>query len=333
MSEKENKELWEGNENSEEVQENSNEGKILTSPQEKDANLRLDLFLANELGLTRNYIQKLIHMGNVEILNLQRKLKAALKVSPEMQIVVTLPPIETLEVEPEPVSFEVAYEDSSLLVINKPSGLVVHPAPGNWHGTLVHGLLYAYPDMRKFDEEVRPGIVHRLDGGTSGLLVVARKRNVLLLLQEQFRSRSVEKKYLALCRGTPHRKTGLIDAPIGRSHRNRVMMAVTESGRPSLTEYRVLWSQKNYSLIECTLHTGRTHQIRVHLKHIGCPLVGDELYGTKECLQKTPGRIFLHAWKLTFTHPITGREMKFRAELPQELSLFLKNILSSDRAR
>lgn len=316
-----------------EEQEENIEHKVTLIPQGDEEGKRIDAFLAEELGLTRSYVQKLIRLGNVEISGIRRTLKPALKVTAEMAIHIVVPPAETLEIEPEPVKFGIIYEDPYIIVVNKPAGLVVHPAPGNWHGTLVHGLLYKYRDMRKFDEEVRPGIVHRLDSGTSGLLVVARTPKILQNLQNQFRSRSVEKKYLALSCGKLRKAAGFIEEPIGRSQRNRLMMTVTDTGRPALTEYRILWTHQKYSFIECTLHTGRTHQIRVHLKHRGCPIVGDGLYGTKQSLQRTPGRMFLHAWKLAFDHPINGSRMSFRACLPQELSLFLKNILSTGQGQ
>lgn len=316
-------------ENEDFLEENNHEQLIVLNPSEAKLEMRLDVFLASELGITRNYAQKLISSGNIRITDSPRKVKPALKLSGDIEISVCLPPVEKLEVEPEPVSFDTIYEDKDILVINKPSGVVVHPAPGNWHGTLVHGLLYKYPDIGKFGDTTRPGIVHRLDEGTSGLIVVARNEKALLNLQHQFHSREVKKVYLALAIGKPSSISGFINAPIGRSVRNRTKMAIISNGRPAITEYKVLWTHKGLSLIQCHLLTGRTHQIRVHLKAIGCPLVGDTLYGTKQSLKRKAERIFLHAWQLAFAHPSSGEKLFFRVTLPQELRLFLQKTLSS----
>ena len=234
----------------------------------------------------------------------------------------SVPTPETLEVEPEDVAFQVVHEDDYLLVVDKPAGLVVHPSPGHWKGTLVHGLLFRYPNMGPFNNVARPGIVHRLDATTSGLMLVARGQKTMELLQKAFAERRVGKEYLALAQGNFTRTQGILEGPIGRHHQNRLKMAVVEGGRPSATEYRVLWSRNGCSFLICKLLTGRTHQIRAHMSAFGHPLVGDVLYGAKE----TGGngadsleRVFLHSWRLAFTHPVTGQGLSYTSHLPEEL--------------
>lgn len=297
---------------------------------QEDAGMRLDVFLSRKMGLTRSSIQHLIKKGNVES-DSRQKIKPSLKVKPSQSFMITIPPAEDLEIVPEPVPFGVVHEDKELLVIDKPAGVVVHPAPGNWHGTLVHGLLYRYPEIGLFNNVIRPGIVHRLDQTTSGLMIVARNQRSLEALQKQFRNRTILKQYLALVRGYPVHKIGLIDLPIGRSRIDRKKMAVTATGKSAKTEYEVLWSYSGYSLLKCTLLTGRTHQIRVHLQHIGYPLVGDTLYGGSKIPFAEMGRVFLHSWKLHFKHPLSGQELRYTCNLPKELVLCLRDVLSKIR--
>jgi 23S rRNA pseudouridine1911/1915/1917 synthase len=292
---------------------------------------RADVFLSRQMGITRSFAQKLIREGRLERLpdfsadsssapgKSKSKLKPSHKIAVGETYLVRVPPPETLEIEPEDVPFEVVYEDAFLLVVNKPAGLVVHPAPRHWRGTLVHGLLKRYPDMGPFNNVRRPGIVHRLDATTSGLMLVAREQRTMELLQEAFRERTVEKRYLALTHGTfaAAAREGVLEGPIGRHPAHRLKMAVVEGGRPSVTEYRVLWSRNGFSLVLCKLVTGRTHQIRVHMSAAGHPLAGDTLYGAEE----TPGfeRVFLHSWRLALTHPVTGQPLRFTCPLPAEL--------------
>ena len=300
------------------------------NPESVNAGQRLDIYLSNVMGLSRSFIQHLIKDGNV-VNDQQIRLKQSNRVQSGQQITVTIPPVENLQVTPEPVPFDVLYEDASILVINKPAGIVVHPAPGNWHGTLVHGLIYRYPEIGLFNNVIRPGIVHRLDQSTSGLMIIARDQQSMEGLQAQFKARSVIKKYLALTRGVPSHKEGLIDLPIGRDPRNRKRMAILSTGRESRTLYRVLWSCNNHSLVECTLLTGRTHQIRVHLRYLGCPLAGDILYGGRNISYQEMGRVFLHSWKLGFIHPVTLKRLYFTQPLPPELIVYLQNTLSRDQ--
>lgn len=298
--------------------------------QEVEAGSRLDLFLALRLGITRSFARKLLDSGNVRLAS-KKKVKPGLKITPGLVVDATLPAPETMDLEPEDVPFSVVYEDPRLVVVNKPAGVVVHPAPGNWRGTLVHGLLYRFDSWGTFNNVHRPGIVHRLDGPTSGLLVVARDQNTLDALQEQFRLREVEKRYLAFVEGTIRHKSGRIELPIGRSSSNRLRMAVDPGGRQAVTEFRVLWSSGGYTFVECHILTGRTHQIRVHMSHIGHPLVGDVLYGASGKVAEKLGRVFLHSWKLSFRHPVSGKTVSFTCPLPGELIAQLRDVLSTNR--
>ena len=274
---------------------------------------RLDIFLAEELEITRSKAQSYIKEG---FITGGKKLKASMKVSEGQKFFAELPESPNLtELKAEPVNFEVVYDDEYLLVINKPSGLVVHPAPGNWNGTLVNGLVYRYPEFRLMTNRLRPGIVHRLDAGTSGLMIAARSQNICDALQKKFAAREVHKTYIALVHGCPKKHEGILSGPIDRDPDNFLRMAIVENGKPSLTGYRVLWNMNKYSLIECRLFTGRMHQIRVHMSALGCPLSGDILYGADDDFN---GRIFLHSWRLSFEHPVTHENLLFRQKLPHD---------------
>jgi 23S rRNA pseudouridine1911/1915/1917 synthase len=288
-----------------------------------EAYRRLDVFISKQLGITRNYAQKLIHKSLIS--SGTTKLKPSSSVSEAQEFVINLPPIESLELTPEYVPFDVVYEDKYIIVLNKPAGVVVHPAPGNWTRTLVHGLLYRYPDI-SCNNTARPGIVHRIDALTSGLMVVARDSTAMGKLQKMFQCREVHKTYIALVNGNLNKTEGVIDAPIARDPKDRLKMAVIRGGREAVTEFTKLWSNKNYSLILCRLITGRTHQIRAHFEAIGYPLVGDNLYGNKKTDDVTANlnRVFLHSWKLEFKHPIIEKNMSFTLPIPEEL----KDILS-----
>ena len=284
---------------------------------------RLDVFLAEELDITRSKAQSYIKEG---FITGDKKLKPSMKVSAGQKFFVSLPESPNLtELKAEPVDFEVIYEDEYLLVINKPSGLVVHPAPGNWNGTLANGLVYRYPEFRLMTNRLRPGIVHRLDAGTSGLMIAARTQSVCDALQKKFAAREVHKTYLALVHGCPKKHEGILSGPIDRDPDNFLRMAVIENGKPSLTGYRVLWNINHYSLIECRLFTGRMHQIRVHMSALGCPLSGDVLYGADDNFD---GRIFLHSWKLNFEHPVTHENLSFRLNIPDDFLNRIRDIIS-----
>ncbi len=279
--------------------------------------IRLDKFLAERLkDLSRSAIQRLIREGFVLVNG--APVKASYKLRGGEVINVTIPPPPPLEPEPFPIPLDVVYEDRWLIVINKPAGLVVHPAPGHQSDTLVNAILARWPELRGLKDQTRLGIVHRLDKDTSGLIVVARDERTRVELQRQFKERQVCKVYLALVRGEVRPREGRIEAPIGRSPQNRKKMAVVAGGREAITEYKVLEYLQGYTYLEVRPITGRTHQIRVHFSHSGHPIAGDRVYGRGPSI---PGlnRPFLHAYSLTFRHPVTGEEVNFIAPLPSEL--------------
>lgn len=286
--------------------------------------VRLDKFLAEKLkDLSRSSIQHLIREGLVLVDGVPTK--PSYKLKGKEHITVTIPPPPPMELEPFPIPLDVVYEDRWIIVINKPAGLVVHPAPGHQSDTLVNAILARWPELRGLEDHTRLGIVHRLDKDTSGLIVVVRDERTKVELQKQFKERLVHKVYLALVRGKIYPPQGRIEAPIGRSPRNRKKMAVISGGREAFTEYRVLEYLSGYSYLEVYPLTGRTHQIRVHLSYKGYPIVGDKTYGRGPSI---PGldRPFLHAYSLTFKHPVTGEEMTFKAPLPPELEEILQKL-------
>ena len=283
---------------------------------------RLDVFLAEELEFTRNRVQNLIKRGHIR--SDGRKLKSSMNVQKGDKFLVDVQVSENaMYLRAEPVDFEVVYEDEYLLVINKPAGLVVHPSPGNWRNTLVNGLVYRYPELKLLTDWLRPGIVHRLDSGTSGLMVVARTQKMSKDLQKLFSDREVDKNYIALAHGKPKRLEGTISGPLDRDPDNFLKMAVVLGGKSSLTGYKVLWTKNNISMVKFKLFTGRTHQIRVHFSALGCPLVGDTVYGApKE--EAELGRVYLHSWKLSFVHPATNERMTFRQNIPECFIEYIK---------
>lgn len=282
---------------------------------------RLDVALSKILLKSRSNIQRALkEMG----------IKPSMKVKSSMKLELTFMEDEDkAAIEPQPIPFKVYYEDNDIIVIDKPAPLVVHPAAGHWNDTLVHGLLYRYPELASSDLR-RPGIVHRLDAGTSGLMVIARNLDAKQKLMASFKSRSVRKEYLALVEGRPGELKGSVISPIGRNPKNRLKMAVVSKGKEAVTEYKVLWTNDIFSFLRCIIHTGRTHQIRVHLKELGCPIIGDRLYGAKFKAPWVPSdRFFLHAWKLAFPHPRDGKVMSFRSPLPDELTAALRGARST----
>ena len=282
---------------------------------------RTDIFLAEQLEKTRSAVQRLISSGKISTED-GKNAKASRKVIAGQKFIAEIPEsLNMTYLRAEPVDFEVVYEDDYLVVVSKPSGIVVHPAPGNWRGTLVNGLVYRYPELRVMTNWLRPGIVHRLDGGTSGLMVVARSQKILIQLQAMFKERTVHKHYIALIHGVPEKREGILSGPIARNPDNPLQMIIAEGGKPSLTGYKVLWSMNGISLVECELFTGRTHQIRVHMSALGCPLVGDKLYGAND---EGLGRVYLHSWRLEFTHPVTGEAMKFRKNVTPDFTERIK---------
>lgn len=239
------------------------------------------------------------------------------------QIEVTIPDPVALDLEPENIPLDIVYEDDDVIVVNKPAGMVVHPSPGHPDHTLVNALLYHSP-LSTINGTYRPGIVHRIDKDTSGLLMVAKNNHAHQSLAQQLKDKTNLREYIALVHGVIKQDEGVIDAPIGRSPKDRKRQAIVADGRHAVTHYKVLERYLNYTLISCWLETGRTHQIRVHMKSIGHPLAGDPLYGPRKTIAGS-GQ-FLHAKKLGFRHPVTGRQLVFEAPLPQDFQRVLNRL-------
>jgi len=280
-----------------------------------DAGSRLDHFLASRIGdLSRSRIQSLMGEGHV-IVDGQPRLRSC-KVRAGERIVLTVPPPIASENLPEDIALEILHEDEDLIVINKPPGLVVHPAPGHSGGTLVNALLHHCAELSGIGGVERPGIVHRLDKETSGCLVAAKNDAAHQSLTEQFAGREVRKIYLAIVTGRIAKKKGAINVALGRHpvHRQKMGVLLRGGGREAVTDWLVLAELPCGTLVQCTLHTGRTHQIRVHMKHLGHPLLGDVVYGKRAGFP----RQMLHAWKLGFSHPRTQKRLDFSAPIPPD---------------
>jgi len=289
------------------------------------AGLRLDRFLALELAdFSRSRLQALILGGFVQLNDAEPRPRELVKTGDVIRLQV--PPIEKIESLAEEIPLQILFEDEDLLVIDKPAGMVVHPGAGNLEHTLVNALLHHCHALSGIGGKERPGIVHRLDKETSGCLVVAKNDAAHRELSKQFAARTLKKVYLALVSGRLRKAAGVIDAPIARHpiHRQRMSVAKNSRGRSAMTEYKVVRSGAEMSLVECALHSGRTHQIRVHLHHLGHPVIGDKLYAAK--LAKSFPRQMLHAWKLGFAQPRTGEWSEFEAPLPQDFSDVLEKL-------
>ncbi|MDO4484568.1 MAG: RluA family pseudouridine synthase [Clostridia bacterium] len=271
--------------------------------------------------MTRSRIAKLMEEGLCTVSGKAEK-KAGAKPRAGAEVVLTVPAPKAAIPQPENIPLEILYEDNDLAVVVKPCGMVVHPAAGNEDGTLVNALLYHLDSLGGIGGEKRPGIVHRLDKDTSGLLLVAKNDAAQLDLSRQLQERTVEKHYLALVEGTFREKSGFVDQPIARDKNDRKKMAIHPDGRPSQTEWTVLAEGRGCSLMDVHILTGRTHQIRVHMRHLGHPVCGDPIYGHPKGV-KVP-RLMLHAHTLTFTHPVTGQRMTFTAPVPEEFRKGLK---------
>jgi 23S rRNA pseudouridine1911/1915/1917 synthase len=284
--------------------------------------VRLDLFIVRQMpALSRSLIQKLIEDGHI-LLN-GRPAKASLKLREGDLVSVTIPPPEPSDVLAEDIPIDIIYEDDELLVVDKPAGMTTHPAPGSPTHTLVNAVLTHLPALPESDCPSRPGIVHRLDKDTSGLIVIAKTPRALANLSAQFKSRQVKKVYLALVQGKLIPCVGIIDAPIGRDRAHRQKMAITASGRAARTAYTTIRNFQGFTLVEASPETGRTHQIRVHFASVGHPIVGDATYGSKSDLI---ARQFLHAQRLSFRLPATGKIVEFASALSPDLQSALSKL-------
>ncbi len=298
---------------------------ILTVPENAD-NIRIDKFVTeNADSLTRSAVQKLIEGNNITVNGTFPSKNLKLKFGDE--IIVNIPEPEPCEAMPENIPLDIVFEDDDLLVVNKPRDMVVHPATGNYSGTLVNALLYHCGDsLSGINGVLRPGIVHRIDKDTSGLLIVAKNDFSHNLLAEQIKEHSFTRKYQAVVVGNIKDDSGTINAPIGRHPTDRKKMAVTQkNSRNAVTHYRVIARYNGYTHVELTLETGRTHQIRVHMAYIGHPVAGDPVYGGKKYITKLNGQC-LHAYYISFVHPRTNQTLSFSAPLPDYFKEFLKLI-------
>ncbi len=276
---------------------------------------RLDVLLARlAVELSRSQARRLIEDGLVTVDGRQER--PSHRLAAGARVVATVPPVEEARPAAERIPLTIIYQDDDIIVVDKPAGLTVHPAPGHPSGTLVNALLALTPELASLSDTIRPGIVHRLDKDTSGLLVVAKNERTRSDLTRQLKERAVRKTYLALVHGVPQPAQGTIEAPIGRHPRNRKKMAVVTGGREAETKYRVREALDGFVLLEVKPITGRTHQIRVHLAAIGHPVVGDTVYGKRSELID---RQFLHAWRLAFDLPSSGRQVEFESPLPTDL--------------
>lgn len=291
---------------------------------EETKGMRIDKYLVEKLDISRTVIQKLIKEEKINVNGNQVKANHKLALLDEVNVLEIKQ--EQKAIEAEKMDLDIVYEDEDVIVVNKPSNMVVHPAVGNFSGTLVNGLMYHTKNLSTVSgDDVRPGIVHRIDKDTSGLLMVAKNNNAHEKLAEQLRDKTTTRKYIALVHGNIIEDEGEIHAPIGRDVYDRKKMAITvKNSKSAETHFRVIERFEHYTLIECTLKTGRTHQIRVHMKYIGYPIVGDPMYGPRKTID-TKGQA-LHAKTLGFIHPSTGEYMEFDSELPQEFQETLAKV-------
>ena len=291
---------------------------------------RLDVFLARQQSeLSRAHIQKLTASGDVLVNQVVRK--ATYKLKAGERVILRLPEAEATEIQPENIPLDILYEDADIIVINKARGMVVHPAAGVYHGTLVNALLAHCKDLSGINGLIRPGIVHRLDKDTSGVMVAAKNDKAHLDLAEQIRTKAAHRRYWAIVHGNIKEEEGVIHGAIGRHPVDRKKMAIVpEHGKSATTKFKVLERFGDYTLVECTLLTGRTHQIRVHMTHIGHPLVGDPKYGVRKSPFAIQGQA-LHSISLTLTHPQTGEVMEFTAPVPEDMEKILRALRMKKR--
>lgn len=299
--------------------------KITFSISDDFANQRIDTFLSNHKNsFSRSYIKKLITSGNVTING--NRVKASYNIQSGDSIILTVPDPVRVEIIPENITLDVKYEDDDLLVVNKPQGMVVHPAVGNYSGTLVNALMNHCKYLSGINGEMRPGIVHRIDKDTSGLLMIAKSDRAHKSLSEQLKEHTITRRYIALTEGIIENDSGKIVAPIGRHPKDRKKMAVVEkNSKNAITHFKVINRYNSYTLIEARLETGRTHQIRVHMQYIAHPVVGDQTYGYRKNKFNLKGQL-LHAYKLGFIHPASNEAMEFTVDIPDYFEKILKHL-------
>ena len=290
---------------------------------EENTGARLDKLISQELELTRSAVQKIIDNGLAEVNGKAESKKY--KCKPNDEIRITIPDAKPLEAEAENIEVDIVYEDDDLLVVNKPKGMVVHPANGNWSSTLVNALLYHCGDsLSGINGVIRPGIVHRIDKNTSGLLIVAKNDNAHLKLAEQIKEHSFSRAYEAVVYGNVKEDKGTVNSPIGRNPNDRKKMAITmKNSKPATTHYEVIKRYREFTHIRCILETGRTHQIRVHMASIGHPVAGDDVYGPRKVITELNGQC-LHAKHIGFVHPGTNEWVEFETDLPEYFKAFLR---------
>ncbi len=293
---------------------------------EENVGKRIDSFIPLiQKEISRSMVQKLIEQKNIKVNGKDTKHSYKLKLNDEIEI--TIPQAKEIDLKAQDIPLNVIYEDNDIIVINKPKGMVVHPANGNPDGTLVNAVMNLCKDsLSGIGGEIRPGIVHRLDKDTSGAIIVAKNDKAHIALSEQLKNHEVKKTYLALVRGIIKENEATINMPIARSKKDRKKMDVDKDGKEAITHFKVLGRYKNkYTLLQINLETGRTHQIRVHLSHIGYPIIGDEVYSNGKNEWNVSGQC-LHAWKLEFKHPITGKEISLEAEIPEYFKKIIKEL-------
>ncbi len=286
-----------------------------------DEEKRIDKYLIDKLDISRSKIQKLIENNNILVNG--KSIKNSYTVKLDDDIYIKDDYEEKITIVPENIPLDIVYEDDDLIVVNKPSGMVVHPAPGHYSHTLVNALMYHCNNLSRINSKIRPGIVHRIDADTSGLLLVAKNDETHLSLSEQLSKKTITRKYLALVHGIIEEDTATIDAPIGRDKNNRQKMTVTADGKEAVTNLKVIERYTNATLIECMLETGRTHQIRVHLDYINHPIINDPIYGKRELIDKDFGQM-LHAKTIGFIHPKTKQYLEFSVLAPTKFGKILE---------
>ena len=305
------------------------ENKITVMVTFDEINERMDSFLSKKTDFTRSRIQQLIKNGDITVngknAKNNKKIKSSYKIEENDRIEIFIPETEQAEIIPENIKIDIIYEDEDIAVINKNAGLVVHPAQGHYSGTLVNAILYHIKDLSGINGEIRPGIVHRLDKDTSGLIVIAKNDKAHINLAKMFQEKKIKKTYLAILKGKLTKEKGRIVTQIGRDTDDRKKMTVikgNDRGKEAITNYNVICSNELFTLVKVYIETGRTHQIRIHMKYMGYPILGDMVYGRKD----SEKRQMLHAYKLEFLHPVTEKPMKFISEIPEDFRKALKNI-------